>query len=924
MSSRPLLVIVDGHSLLYRAFHGVPDALTSRQGEPTNAIYGFTTMLLNVLRDWHPTYALVAMDVGRSFRHEAAEEYKANRAQMPDSLRMQLERARELLEALRIPAVGMPGWEADDIIGAVAEQAKSQGIEVLIVTGDTDALQLVDGGVRVLTPGRRFSDPVVYDRERVVQRYGLQPEQLVDYKALVGDKSDNVAGVRGIGEKTAAELLQKYGTLEGIYEHLDEIQNARARRALQEGREEAFRSRDLVTIRRDVPLTLDLDQCCTGRGDSQALDSLFRELDFRSLMGRLPEVQEQAPEAQGQLSLFDEEEAPVQEASVPATTEYEVVDSVVALEKLAAKAAAAESIAIDVESDALNPVSAGLVGISLALEPGKGYYIPVGHRTEGDGNLDLDVVRKTLGPVLEDPFVQKVAHNSKFDWEMLSRFGLLPSGPDFDTMVAEWLVNPDQRTLGLKALAWGRLGMEMTPITDIIGKGKKQISMADCEVRQVAPYAAADADATLRLRPILEAELRERKQWDLFQNVEMPLVPVLAEMELRGVRIDVEYLKQFSAELEQRLEEITTQIRMLAGYPVNVNSTQQLSDLLFQQLKLPCGGLRRTASGHYSTAAEVLEGLRGEHEVVDLILEHRQLSKLKSTYAEALPTLVNPTTGRVHTSYNQTATVTGRLSSSEPNLQNIPIRTELGRRIRRAFTAEPGNLLIGADYSQVELRILAHVSQDPNLLRAFAEGLDIHSSTASLTYGVPIEEVTPEMRRISKTVNFAVIYGVSAFGLARQSDLNEAESRQFIEAYFRNYPKVREYIEGVRSSVARKGYVETLLGRRRYFPQLVSGERLSRVQRAELERAAINMPIQGTAADIIKIAMIRLSRELKERGLESRMILQVHDELVLEGPEHEVETVVPLVREVMENAFALDAPLKVDVAVGPNWLEAKE
>ncbi len=926
MASRPLLVVVDGHSLLYRAFHGVPDTLTNREGEPTNAIFGFTNMLLNVLREWKPAYALVAMDVGRSFRHDKAPEYKANREAMPDSLRLQEERARQLLGALRIPVIGIEGWEADDIIGTVSKQAEDRGLDVLIVSGDSDAFQLVNNSVRVLTSGRRFSDPVVYDGDKVRERYGLEPHQLIDYKALVGDKSDNVSGVKGIGEKGAASLLQEYGSLEAIYEHLDDLGNARAQKALRAGRDEAFRSRDLVTIRRDVPLELSLDECCPGRGDPEALERLFRELDFRTLLPRVPELRETPARPQGQLAMFAREASAVQsaaETTAVGETEWHVVSTEEGLRRLADTIAGAGWVAVDVETDSLEAVSAGLVGVSLSVAGGEGYYIPVGHRLPGETNLDLHRVAEVLGPVLRRTTPQKVAHNSKFDWTVLTRHGLALPGPNFDTMIAGWLLDPASRSLNLKSMAWERLSLEMTPIVDLIGKGKAQTSMADVEVARVAPYASTDADATFRLRPLLEAELRAQEQYSLFHDVEMPLVPVLAEMELKGVRVDVDYLRRFAAELETRLDQIGDQVRRAAGFPLNLNSTQQLSDLLFGQLKLPTAGLRRTASGHYSTAAEVLEGLRGEHEIVDLILEHRQLAKLKSTYADSLPALVNPRTGRVHTSFNQSSTSTGRLSSSDPNLQNIPIRTELGRRIRRAFIAEPGSVLIAADYSQVELRVLAHVSQDPNLLHAFAEGLDVHASTASLTYGVPIGEVTPEMRRVAKTVNFAVIYGVSAFGLARQSDLTQEESRIFIEAYFRTYPRVKEYIERTRASVAEKGYVETLLGRRRYFPQLSGGERVSRVQRGELERAAINMPIQGTAADIIKIAMIRLDRALKDRGLATRMILQVHDELVLEGPEGEAGEVTQLVREVMEGAFTMDAPLRVEAAVGANWLEAK-
>ena len=921
---RPLLVLIDGHSLLYRAYHGLPNTLRARSGEPTNAVFGFTSMLLNVLKERKPAYAAVAMDVGRSFRNDDFEAYKAQRPETPNDFIPQVARAREILEALRIPVLTAQGYEADDVIGTIAERAKELGASVLIVTGDTDAFQLVDENVQVLTSGRRFSDTVVYDVRAIRERYGLEPRQLIDYKALVGDRSDNIRGVHGIGEKTATQLLRRFGSVESIYEHLAEVQPAKVQQALAAGKDDAFLSKHLVTIRRDVPLDFDLEQCRLGEADAPRLRELFRELGFRQLAERFDEVSET-----GQLKLFApaEQEGTAQAVSeaeqVPQQASYRVLTDARELAAMAERIRNAGLVAIDVESDSLNAISAGIVGMSLSVREGEGYYIPIAHRQAGERNARMEDVKAALSTVLGDPSVLKIAHNAKFDWEILRRHGLGPSNPDFDTMIAEWVVNPASRGLSLKNLAWTRLGVEMTPITELIGSGKGQKCMADVAVERVAPYAAADADMTLRLWPILKRELAEREQTSLFADIEMPLVPVLADMELTGVKIDVGYLRQFSATLDKRLQEIVTRIQLLAGFPVNVNSTQQLSEFLFHQLGLPCAGLPRTASGHFSTSAEVLESLRGKHEVVDMILEQRQLSKLKSTYVDALPALVNPSTGRVHTSYNQTGTVTGRLSSSDPNLQNIPIRTELGREVRRAFIAEPGNILVGADYSQVELRILAHVSQDPALLKAFAEGQDIHASTAALTYGVSLSEVTPEQRRVAKTVNFAVLYGVSPYGLARQSDLSREEAEIFMRAYFRNYPRVQEYIERTKEEVRRKGYVETLLGRRRYFPELANGQRLSQSQRGESERAAINAPIQGTAADIIKIAMIRLHRELQARGFKSRMILQVHDELILEGPEAEAEAVAQLTKETMEGAFQLDAPLKVDLDIGHNWMEMK-
>lgn len=913
MESKPFLVVFDGYSLLYRAYHALPPTMSTRSGEPTNAVYGFTSMVLNVLREWKPTHAVVAMDSGPSWRVAEEASYKANRPETPSDFLPQVERARQIMEALGIPVLACQSWEADDIIGSVTCQARRQGAEVLIVTGDHDALQLVGEGVRVLASGRRFSDTMLFDERAVQERYGLKPRQLIDYKALVGDKTDNVPGVHGIGEKTAVQLLQRFGCLDGVYEHLAELPD-RIRAALEGSRAQVALSKRLVTIRCDAPVRLDLSECRVGRFDHEALTRLLRELEFRSLVGKLEELT-----GATQLRFFSAPQPAPEPSEGRVPVEWQIVTTRDQLQELANELSGAAAIGLDVETDGLDPISAGLVGVSVASGPGRSFYIPLNH--ELGPNARLEDVQELLLPILRDRAKERVGHNTKFDWELLTRHGLMPAEPSFDTMLAEWILNPDSRSLSLKALAWSRLGWDMTPITELIGRGKKQRSMAQVGVAEAAPYAAADAAAALALRAQQERELRERNQLRLLQEIEMPLVPVLVEMELTGVKIDVDYLRQLSVELEDRLRGIVLRIQQIAGYPINVNSPQQLGDFLFKQLGLQCESMRRTKTGQASTAAEILEELRGEHEVIDLILEQRQIAKLKSTYIDALPQLVNARTGRVHTSYNQTGTVTGRLSSSEPNLQNIPIRTEQGRLVRKAFIAEAGNILLSADYSQIELRILAHVADEPALQQAFARDLDVHAHTASLLYGVPLDAVTPEMRRIAKTVNFAIIYGVSPFGLARQSDLTQSEAELFISAYFRNYPKVKEYIERTKALAAERGFVETLFGRRRYFPELAPDKALPKARRAEAERAAINTPIQGTAADIIKIAMIQLARQLQERQLRTKMILQVHDELVLEGPEEEAEEVASLVREIMEGACALKVPLKVDVAIGHNWLE---
>jgi len=925
MSQKKKLVLIDGHALAYRAFHALPEDMKTSQGELTNAVYGFTSMLLNVLRDEQPTHIAVTFDKGLTFRHDMYPDYKAHRAKMPDEMRSQMKRVRQVVETLDIPIFEQEGYEADDLLGTLARQAEEQGVDTLIVTGDMDLLQLVDEHTRVLTSRWRFSDTVTYDLEGVRRRYRLPPTQLVNLKAMMGDKSDNIPGVPGVGEKTATKLLQQYGSLEEIYEHLDEVQ-ARFRNKLEAGRDLAFLSRRLATIVRDAPVQLDLDACRLRSFDRERVMNLFRELEFRSLVERLPEPEarsgdrpQQGPAGMPhQLSLFGAVPAAVPVAAPSA--DYQTVADEEALRQLVTRLESSPALTLDTETTHTDPMQAALVGIALTDAPQQGYYIPVA-APSGDPQLPLEAVLDALAPLLSGPGQPKYGHNLKYDLMVLQRAGVDTKGLAFDTMIAEWLINPASKNLGLKNLAWARLKQQMTPITDLIGKGKNQLSMRQVPVAQVAPYACADVDMTHRLVAILAAELKEKHLWSLFTEVEMPLVPVLVAMEMAGVRLDAAVLDRMSEELAIRLGELEARIQEVVGYAFNVNSTQQLSDALFKRLGLPTEGLRRTKSGHFSTAAAVLERLRGKHPVIDLILEQRELAKLKSTYVDALPRLVNPHTGRLHTSYNQTGTVTGRLSSSDPNLQNIPIRTVLGRQVRRAFIADPGWKLIAADYSQVELRVMAHVSGDVGLLDAFARGEDIHASTATAILGVPPGEVTPEMRRLAKGINFGLSYGQTAYGLAQATGLTQAEAENFIKTYFERFPRVREYIDCTKALATRRGYVETLLGRRRYFPELQEGSRAPHNVRQAVERMAINAPIQGTAADIIKIAMIRLHRALQERGLRARMILQVHDELVVEAPDDERLTVSSLMREVMESAFELKAPLKADLKMGQNWEE---
>ena len=943
MAEPAKLVLIDGHALIYRAYFALPQEMSTSRGELTNAVYGFALMLLNVLRDERPDYLAVTLDLGRTFRHDAYPEYKANRARMPDGLRVQFQRIDELLEAFAIPTYSAETFEADDVLAALATQAQAQGVEVLIVTGDTDTFQLINPQVRVMTSRRQFGDTIIYDEAGIRERYGLEPAQLIDYKALIGDKSDNVPGVAGIGEKTAVALLQKYNSLEGIYDHLAEVTPARFRQALEAGREMAFKSKYLVTIVTDVPVALDLaaSRVRDVDADRERVTHLFRDLEFRSLLPRLPWAAAPEPDhrpqpsgggVMAQLSLFGESPSPAGEdpgraaslaGAAPAHAAYQIVASLAALDAAIAALTAAGrggAVAVDVESTSIDPMAAVLVGIALTAGEGQGYYIPVGHQPAAS-NLPLEIVIARLRPLLGSPDILKVAHNANYDLTALAEHGLEVSPPLFDTMIAAWLLNPGNRGLGLKDLAAERLGIEMTEIASLIGAGKKQITMDAVPVDKAAPYACADVDMTLRLFNLLRPELHDKAQWDLFSALEMPLVPVIVDMQRAGVKLGVDFLAEMSRDMGRRLGQLQEQIEQQAGHPLNINSTQQLSVTLFNELGLTLPWMRKGKSGHYSTAADVLEKLKGSHTIVDLILEHRQLTKLKGTYIDALPALVNPRTGRVHTSYNQAGTTTGRVSSSNPNLQNIPIRTDIGREIRRAFVAKEGCLLLAADYSQVELRILAHISQDPAMLAAFARGEDIHASTASAIYHVPLDQVTPAQRRVAKMTNFAISYGVTGYGLSERTGLTPQEGDAFIETYFQTYPRIKDYLEKTRHQAQQEGYVETLLGRRRYLPDMLPDAGVPNTVYQAAYRMAINAPIQGTAADILKVAMNRLWRALRERRLRSRMILQVHDELVLEVPEEELDKVAPLVIGTMEGAYRLDAPLKVDAKVGRDWLD---
>ena len=899
---KPQLVLFDGNALVHRAFHALPPLTVSKTGEMVSAVYGFALMLLKTINELKPTHYAIAFDKeAPTFRHQLFDQYKAQRPPTPDELVNQLGRVRQLVEAFRIPIFELDDYEADDVLGTLSHQASRQDIDTIIVTGDADAMQLVSPKVKVLTPKKAFGDTMLYDEAAVSQKYGVKPGQIADFKGLKGDPSDNIPGVPGVGEKTAVKLLQQFGSIEQIYARIDEVTPPKLQTLLRENEALARQSKELATIVTQTPVTLNLDDCQISHYDRHRVTELFRELEFSSLLSKLPEM-EAAPETTAQVK------------TEPPKPTYHIINTTPALDELLSRLSSAKSLAFDLETTSLNAMLAQLVGISLSPAPGEAYYIPVGHVGWGQvEQLPLEQVIARLKPPLEDTNLAKLAHNGKYDMTVLAEYGVTVNNLTFDTMVAAYLLS--EKSLGLKALAFSKLGIEMTPITALIGSGAKQISMSQVEVNQAADYACADADITGQLTQLLNAELRQQGLWQLFSEVEMPLVTVLTQMERNGIALDTELLRQMSHRLGEQLLKLEAEIYNNVGHQFNINSPKQLGSVLFEELKLPSA--RKTKSG-YSTGATVLEELRGAHPIIEFILDYRQLAKLKSTYIDALPGLINHKTGRVHTSFNQTRTATGRLSSSEPNLQNIPIRSELGKEVRQAFIAPPGSYLMAGDYSQIDLRTLAHLSQDESLLGAFHSDEDIHSATASQLFGIDASLVTPDMRRLAKTVNFGVIYGMSDYGLEQATELSREEAAQFITSYFEKYPGVKQYLDSTKKQARETGYVQTLLGRRRFIPEINSS---NRQVREAAERMAINMPVQGTSADVIKVAMLNLHREMDKRQLKSKMLLQVHDELIFEVPEEELEEMKTLVPQIMSTALKLSVPLKVDIKTGNNWGE---
>ncbi|MBU0984970.1 MAG: DNA polymerase I [candidate division Zixibacteria bacterium] len=902
------MFLVDGSAVFYRAYFAfIRNPLINSKGENTSATFGFVNSLLKILRDEEPDYFAVVFDTKHpTFRHKRYPEYKSTRAKMPEDLVDQLPRIRQAVDAMAVPSFELEGYEADDIVGTIARRAERRGIDVWCVTGDKDYFQLVTDHVKVYTPRKASEQPDKLGREGVKDKFGVYPELVIDKLALMGDSSDNVPGIPGIGAKTADKLLEQFGTLDGVLENWGDIKAKGVRTKVSENIEMARLSRELVTIDVDVPIDIDIEELKRREPDNERLRELFLEMEFTNLLKLVsPEGGEVADGVTG-------------DAGAQTKSFYHTVTTIAELKKLIDAFVKVKEVAVDTETTSINALEANLVGVSLADRAGTAYYIPLAHSGEGEVNLPVEPALKELKRLLENKKVQKIGQNIKYDLEVFHRYDIDIVPVSFDTMLASYVLNPSERRHSLDMLALKHFNYQMQPISDLIGSGKGQKTFDIVPVSKATFYAAEDADYTYRLRGVLAPMVHERELENLLYNIEIPLIYVLAAMEEAGIRVDDKYLAKLSARLEKSLDGIQKKIYEIAGTHFNINSTQQLSHILFDKLGLPTKGKTAKKTG-YSTDVRVLEELADMHPFPQQILDFRQLTKLKSTYVDAIPRLISPETGRVHTSFNQFVAATGRLSSTDPNLQNIPVRTPEGREIRKAFVPRDHNhVLLAADYSQVELRVLAHYSKDKGLIKAFKNGEDIHRRTAAEVYGVELDGVTSEMRRAAKTANFAVIYGVTAFGLAQQTELNLEESKTFIDTYFERYPGIRKYMDDTIEFARQNGYVTTLFNRRRYLPEI---NEKNRNVRQFAERTAINTPIQGTAADIIKRAMLKIHDRMK--GMRSRMVLQVHDELVFDVHKDELDEVRELVVRGMEKAAVLNVPLVADVGVGDNWLEAK-
>ncbi len=915
-------VIIDAMALAYKAYFAfINRPLITSKGEPTSAVYGFLNQLIKILEDTKPDYLAVAFDsYGKTFRHEQYKGYKASRSAMPDDMKPQIETIKDIIDALNIPIYILPKYEADDIIGTAVCMAEKHGLESYVITPDKDFNQLVTDKVKLIRPGKTAEEIVTYDVEKVKEEFGFEPNQMIDYLALIGDKSDDIPGIDGIGPKTAIPLIQQYGSIEGIYEHIDEISKAALKNKLVAGKDDAVLSKLLATINCEVPLEFDFEAAKLKKPNFDKLRDLFLRLEFKSQYSRLLTIygmwskQENIEEEiVSEISTYNEKKA-----------HYKLITTAEEAEVLAKTISKESLFVFDTETDDLNSYKLNIAGASFSTKENEGYYVAINPYTHEGGKfkqnlkdrLPINDFVKIFKPVFENKEIKKVCQNGKFDIAVLRNYGIELKNFYFDTMLASYCIDPDQKH-GMDELSQKYLNYKPIPISDLIGEKKDPSKIFDVDLNSISNYASEDADITFRLYNKLKKELEKENLTKLAYEVEFPLVPVLEDMEREGIKIDVEALNALSNDLQTAMENYTRQIYECCDEEFNINSPKQLQEILFKKLGLRKG--KKTKTG-FSTDARSLESIRGEHEVVGMILDFRQVSKLKSTYSDALPNLIEPSTGRIHTSFNQTVASTGRLSSNDPNLQNIPIRTDLGKEIRKAFVPRNKDyVILSADYSQIELRIMASISSDPGLTKAFKNKEDIHRSTAALVFMVDPEDVTPDMRRKAKEVNFGILYGIGPFGLKTRLGVTQTHAKEIIDTYFNSFKNVKNFMEESVMMAKEKGYAETLMGRRRFLRNINSS---NRVVRQFEERVAINMRVQGSAADMIKLAMINIYNELNKRKTRTKMVLQVHDELVFDVHKDEVDALRPLIKELMENALPLNVPVEVDTGVGDNWLDA--
>ena len=897
------LFIIDCMAMLYRShFAMIKNPLITKNGQHTSAIYGLANSIFKLIKDENPEYIAIAMDCREpTFRHKMSDEYKANREAMPEELVSQLKIIDKMIGWMNIPIVRKPGFEADDVMGTLARLASEKDLITYLVTGDKDMMQLISNDVFLYTPGNRFNPTTIYDTEKVTERWGVGPDKMIELLSLLGDSSDNIKGIDGIGKKTAAKLLGQYGDIDTIIDNIEEIRNKRVREGLLNRGDTLDLAIKLVTIDKNVEIDTSIDELSKQSMDEEALKGFFNDLEIHSLSNTLSNITKPKTE---------------KNAISSADKNYTTILTKESLEKLVSSLNPNILISIDIETTEINPITADIVGLSISLKPNEGFYIPVlfpEKNTMKEYNLDLVFILNALKNILEDSQYKKCGQNIKYDSLIFKRHGIDLAGIYFDSMIAEHILHPEKNSYKLDNLAIEYLGYEMQPIEDLIGKGKEQISMSEVPLSDVAFYAAEDSDLALQLTENLKSKIKENNLEDPYFNIEIPLIPVLVSMEEEGVYVDKKILSDLSIDIEYRIGELEKDIYEISEKEFNINSPKQLAVILFDELELKEIKKR-------STSIEVLENLKFHHPLPELILKYRHLSKLNSTYIKALPGHINSRTGRVHTSFNQTIASTGRLSSTKPNFQNIPVRTELGKKIRKAIRAQDkDSVIFSADYSQIELRVMAHYSQEPELLDAFNNDLDIHSRTAALVYSVSEEDVTPEQRRSAKVVNFGIMYGAGPFRMSKELGISMKDAKELIETYFKTYPGIQTYIQKTIEEAHTRGYVHTLGGRKRYAQAL--GTSNINIQKAE-ERALINMPIQGSAAELVKIAMINIHNKIKKHKYKTKMILQIHDELIFEVPKYEIENISKLVKFEMENAVKLSIPLKVDSNWGASWYEA--